>query len=263
MSHTYLDCVNKVLVNLRETAGQTAVNATAYTTLIGEFVNQAKETVEDSWQWSSLNSEVQFTTVLSQTKYFLDNAGVPAVTVVQGRYPTERSFVLKDDRNYDMVFDTTLASSLVLYQMTGIPRERATGDLYLAPARTPSNPYLFAYAWEYDSSTSAERAVFYMVNPPIASRTINVRMFCPQSEFIPGTDETTVMLCPWRPVVSLATALAMQERGEELGQSADLYFSRYNAELLRAQETDRLASKARFNDQLIVEQLGQNNWSLT
>jgi hypothetical protein len=261
--HTYLDLVNKVLVNLRETAGQTQVNATPYSTLIGEFVNQAKETVEDSWQWSALTSELQFTTVLQQTKYFLDAAAnSPAVTLIQGRNPDERSFVLKDDRNYDMCFDTTLVSSLVLYQLTAIPRERATGDLYLGNSRTASNPYLFSYTWELDQGSGVMRPTFYMVNPPVGSRIINMRMFVPQPEMIPGTNETTAILVPWRPIVSLATALAMQERGEELGQSADLYFTRYNAELLRAQETDRLASKQRFSDQLIVEELGQNNWSL-
>src|SRR5262249_4648751 len=98
--------------------------------------------------------------------------------------------------------------------------------------------------------------------PPYGGRTIACRMFIPQAELVPGTDESTALLVPWRPVVSLATALAMQERGEELGQSADLYFSRYNAELLRAQETDRNASKGRVSGQLNVGAVGQNNWSL-
>lgn len=262
MAHTYLDLVNKVLVNLRETAGQSQVNATQYTTLIGEFVNQAKETVEDHWRWSALTTELQFVTNVQQVYYPLDSAATgPSVTSNTGRYPDERSYVLKDDRDYDQAFDITLASSLVIYQMTAVARERSAGDIYLAGARTPSTPYLFSYTWEYSNVTNGMRPVFYMVNPPIANRTIAVRMFIPQPEMIPGANEATVILAPWRPIVSLATALAMQERGEELGQSADLYMARYQAELLRAEEKDRLTSHA--YDQLQVDYREGGGWSIT
>lgn len=252
-THTYLDMVNKVLVNLRENQ-VTAVNSTAYSTLIGEFVNQAKEAVEDSWRWRNLSTELAFVTQGSnQVLYPLtSSASSPPVSSTTTRYPDDRSYMLKDDRDNFMCFDTTLVSSLVLYQMSYVPRERATGDIYLAPGRTPSNPYLFTYSWEADVMN------FYMVNPPTVGRTITSRWIIPQSEFIPGTDENTIVLVPWRPIVSFATANAMRERGEELGQSADLYETRGNAELARAQENDR----AYGYDQLLVDDGNNNTWSL-
>lgn len=251
--HTYLDCVNKVLTNLRENT-VTAVNSTTYSSLIGEFVNNAKETVEDSWRWRNMTTELAFVTQGgNQILYPLTStAAAPPVTSNTGRYPDDRSYLLKDDRNKYQCYDTTSVASLVLYQMTYVPRERATGDMYLAPGRTVTNPYLFTYSWESNVMN------FYMVNPPYTGRTITSRWFIPQTEFVPGTDEATIVLAPWRPIVSLATANAMKERGEELGERADLYTDRYNAELLRAQELDR----ADGYDQLLVDDGQSGNWSL-
>ena len=252
-THTYLDVVNKVLVNLRENT-VSAVNATAYSTLIGEFVNNAKETVEDSWPWRNLATEMTFNTVGSQVKYLLDNNGTnsPLATSNTGRFPDDRSYILKDDKDNYQCFDTTSVASLVIYQLAYVPRERCEGDILLAPGRSQSQPYLFTYTWE------ANRPIFYMVNPPYDSRTILSRWCIPQSELVPGTDENTTLLVPWRPIVSLATANAMRERGEELGEKADLYETRYNAELIRAQENDR----AYANDQLKVDAVNVGGWSL-
>ncbi len=229
MAKTYLQLVNKVLVNLREaTVGDLSA---AYSQLIGEFVNQAKETVEDSWRWRILSSEIQLTTVAQQINYFLDLAATsPAVTLVSGNYPDERSALLKDDEGTYQAFDITQAGSLVVYQLRHTVREDQIISGYLAPARTQNIPYGFTYTME------GGRPQIFLVDPPPGSRVLSFRFCVPQPEFTTGTE---TLLVPWRPVVSLASALAMQERGEELGESADLYFSRYNSELIRAQENDR------------------------
>lgn len=259
---TYLQIVNAVLTNLRE-LNVTSVNASTYSQLIGEFVNIAKETVEDSWNWSVLETDITFTTVQgtgtpttgTQVAYFLDNISTnsPLATSSTGRFPDHRSYVLRDDFGKYNSFDVTLASSLVIYQLVMIPRERAAGDIYLAPARTVSTPYVFSYDWIMG------RPRYTLINPPYPGRIITTRFIIPQPAFIPGTDENTALLVPWRPVISLATAMAMQERGEELGQSADLYMARYNSELTRAQELDRGYAR----DYLYSQDMNQNTgWSL-
>jgi hypothetical protein len=239
VAKTYLQLVNKVLVNLREaTVGDMTA---AYTQLLGEFVNQAKETVEDSWRWRILTSEVQVTTVAQQIQYYLDAAAnSPAVTLVSGNYPDERAQLLKDDEDHYQAFDITGASSNVVYQLSHTAREDQVLSGYLAPARSQNIPYAFSYTME------GGRPSIYLVDPPPVGRVLAFRFCAPQTEFGVGTE---TLLVPWRPVVSMATALAMQERGEELGESADLYFSRYNSELLRAQENDRDGSY----DQLLVD----------
>jgi hypothetical protein len=50
---TYLELVNKVLTRLREDT-VTTVDYNDYSTLIGEFVNDAKKEVESAWLWSCL-----------------------------------------------------------------------------------------------------------------------------------------------------------------------------------------------------------------
>ena len=62
MSKTYLELINNVLSRLREPAVG-SVTANTYTTLIGQYVNDAKEVVEDSWSWSVLETPVSFSLV--------------------------------------------------------------------------------------------------------------------------------------------------------------------------------------------------------
>lgn len=243
MSKTYLQLINKVLVNLRETV-VTDLSAT-YTQLVAEFVNLAKETVEDSWRWRILTNELRITTTANGVTYPLTLAGGATNVTTAGVYPDERSFVLKDDKNNSQAFDITQIASNVLYPIRQVAKEDLQGDIYLAPSRSQSLPYMFAYSMEGGTPT------IYLSDPPPASRLCAFRMCIPQAEFTAGTE---VLSVPWRPVVSFATGLAMQERGEELGQSADLYITRYNAELIRAQELDRDFSY----DQLLVNGTGNN-----
>jgi hypothetical protein len=74
---------------------------------------------------------------------------------------------------------------------------------------------------------------------------MEVRMVVPQAELVSDTD---LMIVDYRAVVSLATALAMQERGEELGTNSDLYMAAYADELTRAINTDREQGTVRFKN---------------
>ena len=48
---TYLDAINRVLRRLREDE-VSSVTSTAYSKLIGDYVNDAVRLVEDAWDWS-------------------------------------------------------------------------------------------------------------------------------------------------------------------------------------------------------------------
>lgn len=229
---TYLQLINKVFVNLRETA--VADLSAAYTNLIGEFVNVAKETVEDTIQWRALSSEVRFTTIASQVAYYVDQAAAaPAATLVSGNWPDQRSFVMQDDSNNDQAWDITNVGTNVLYPLVKTSRESVVANGYTAAATSVTQPYKFAF------TTEGGRPSIILSDPPMGSRLLAFRMCVPQVELAVISD---VMIIPWRPVVLLATCLAMQERGEQLGASADLYMSQYNMALLREQEKDRDSS---------------------
>ena len=55
---TYLELVNGVLRRLRENQVET-VAETSYSVLIGDFVNDAKQLVEDSHSWSALRTAIE------------------------------------------------------------------------------------------------------------------------------------------------------------------------------------------------------------
>ena len=67
---TYLNLVNNVLRRLREDTVTTVTNNT-YSTMVGDFVNDAKELVETAWDWSALRSTLTITTVADDYTYSL------------------------------------------------------------------------------------------------------------------------------------------------------------------------------------------------
>ena len=71
---TYLQLINDVLIRLRET--QVSTNSeTAYSTLIGKFVNDAKRQIEDAYGWNVLGTTVTITTNANDHIYSLTGAG--------------------------------------------------------------------------------------------------------------------------------------------------------------------------------------------
>lgn len=65
---TYLEAINKVLRRLREDE-VTSPDATAYSKLIGEFVNDAVKIVENAWDWNELRTTRPLTTSASVSSY--------------------------------------------------------------------------------------------------------------------------------------------------------------------------------------------------
>jgi hypothetical protein len=71
---TYLELVNDVLTRLRETNVST-VSETAYSALVGKFVNDAKRQIEDAYTWNVLNQTITVTTTSGTSSYSLTGAG--------------------------------------------------------------------------------------------------------------------------------------------------------------------------------------------
>lgn len=228
MSLTYLQAVQKVLLNLRESP-ITDLSA-VYSQLIGEFVNQAKEKVEAVHRWKGLSTSLTFTTVQSQTSYVLSPTASPAVASTSGNFPLdERSQILTDEEDNQQVFDITTATQGGLIRLRRISREREVALNTFLANQSPVQPNGFSYSYENG------QPVFFLVGAPNGSRAMQLRMKVPQTQFSTGAE---VFLTPWRPIVSYATFLAMEERGEELSEKSSLYLDRHNQELERAIEVD-------------------------
>jgi hypothetical protein len=71
---TYLECVNRVLVRLRENE-VTTVNENPYSKLIGALVNVVKVEVEDAWNWSALRTTLTAITTTPLFNYVLTGSG--------------------------------------------------------------------------------------------------------------------------------------------------------------------------------------------
>lgn len=211
---TYLQLVNKVLGLLRE--AQVPAVSGDYALLIGEYVNQAKEKVENAWKWRAL----QMTYVIPNVSRTSSLVSGGPISPVPSRYPDERAYLLRDKRSRPLVFDSTIPTNT--YQL----REYTTpqgiyNDLPGAGATFTNIPDGFYFV-------AGQSPSLILTQTPNPSRSITLVMVVPQDEFTLGTE---TLLVPWRPVVSLAYALANDERGEELGQDGQLLFNKANDDL--------------------------------
>jgi hypothetical protein len=229
---TFLQLVNRVLVNLRESTVATV--AVGYPQLVATYVNKAKEKVEDAWQWRSLVIPATFTTVIGQQSYVLTSTGTPTVTVA--RDPDERAYIARNTDDEAQVFAT---NPPVVARLDEYAYEDLIGENRESAPLVNQIPYAFAY------TTPNNIPTLFLARGPDAAYTMEVRMVVPQAELVSDTD---LMIVDYRAVVSLATALAMQERGEELGTNSDLYMAAYADELTRAINTDREQGTVRFKN---------------
>ena len=195
----YRSIINKVLRRLREDTvaadwiGDLAdSDADDYQKLIGDFVNEAKQIVEDAWSWSFLRSLQTITTSASTATYAIPSA-------------TNRTTILQviDDSN-----------DLVVPQMSD-------ADFYnfTFVGTTQTGTPLFYRLNGTDIS-------FYPT--PDAAYTIKVHMVLPQDDL---TEATTTLTVPEQPVVLGAYSLALAERGEDGGTTASIAGGRFEKAL--------------------------------
>ena len=189
---TYVQLVNAVLRRLRESEVTTAVgNADSYTKLIGDFVNDAKRIVEDSWDWSSLRNTFTVDTQANIFNYTIVGVGSASKTLD----------VLNDTSN---VFMKQASSSWM-------------NNAFLnqdPPKSTPSY-----YSWNgFDSNGNLQVDVF-----PIPDGVYSLR-FNMVDRTAPFTADSDVLNVPSAPVIHYAVALASRERGDTGGTSSqELY----------------------------------------
>jgi hypothetical protein len=191
---TYLDLVNKVLLRLRESPVSTVQgtgNSNTYARLIGEFVNEAKSQVEAAWDWSALRTTLSATTSAGVFNYELNGS--------QNNFKVLH--VLNDTSNIEMMYkDATWFDNefLMADPQRGIP----------------------AYYNFNGVSTDGDTQVDIY---PIPDGAYNLR-FNVTLRNLPLSADADNMVIPSRPVILLATAMAIEERGEDGGQqSANAY----------------------------------------
>lgn len=187
----YLTLVNNVLRRLREDE-ITVINQSSYATLIGDFVNDAKVSVEEAWDWTSLRTSLSITTSNNVNEYTLTGFG--------------------DNFKYIKLLDTSNNITVPYQTKEWIDVQNNSTDTPLK-----GKPIYFSFT-ELDSNGDM-KIVLYPT--PDAAYTLRMDAVVRQA---PLTLATDVIKAPWMPVMHLAVAFATRERGETGGTSAAEYF---------------------------------------
>lgn len=202
---TYLELVNDVLTRLRETNVST-VSETAYSALIGKFVNDAKRQIEDAYTWNCLSQTVTVTTTSGTSSYALTGVG-------------------QKFRVIDAINTTSLVS------LTDIPFVDMNRKLnFGSPSQSIPTEYCFNGV---DGSGDTKVSLFPVPNGVF---TLLFDVVVPQAAL--SSDSTSVKVLDYL-VAQSAYARALIERGEDGGTSSSEAYA-----LFRGMLSDAIATES-------------------
>lgn len=193
---TYLQLVNMVLRRMREKEVDD-VQATSYSKLIGDLLNDVKTEVEMAWNWDALRTTALVTTEAEYFNYVLEGA-------IQG---TRLIDAWNDTKQIALTpMSTRLAEYRFLTQRsTNFPTSYNFNGL-------DSRGFLQVDVWPI----------------PDAQYDLTFNLIVPQIRL--DVNEEPVLV-PWQPVVEGTVARAIQERGEDGGTTFEAAYGRYQQAL--------------------------------
>jgi hypothetical protein len=183
---TYLQLVNAVLRKLREEE-VTTVDESDYSKLVGDFVNDAKRLVEDTWDWTGLRHTYTITTTIDDPLYSLSGFNTRS-KILYVHNETKNLTIAQEalQRIRQLNLESQGASGpVVYYAVDGLD---INGDAQIRFFRTPAEVETFSV---------------YTVK-----RTGDL------------TTDSETTLVPDSPIIQWAYSYALRERGETGGQSA-------------------------------------------
>jgi len=213
MAKTLLQLTNEVGKNLRRSTGSTYTSITqnADVVFIVQAINEAKRMVEDDWESDLLIKPITFSSVASTHTYDTSDLAVvtsdPTVT-------TDRSAIIRDKQRYKMQFYDVTDNP---FQMLECSREYAQRCETLSTVDVATPSFVAVYP-------STNGLLVHFPYAPSGVRNYKFYAKIPQDDL---ADASTEIEVPWRPVVLAATALAADERGEELGLDSKTWWDQY------------------------------------
>jgi hypothetical protein len=195
---SYLSLVNDVLIRLREPA-VTTINENVLSKLVSKFVNDAKRQVEDAYNWNALTSTLTAETTDGVFNYVLVGSGA-RFKVIEVFNQNDRHFLVnKSSRQMTQNFigsEVPQIGSPIFYNFNGTD---SNGDTQVDLFPVPNKAY-----------------------------TIFFNLYIPQEELVADSD---TMFVPKEPVVLLALARSLVERGEDGGLTSSESFNLYRTVL--------------------------------
>lgn len=207
---TYIQMVNAVLRRLREKEVATVQglpNQNTYARLIGDFINESKTMVENSWDWSALRTTMTITTEQDVFNYILTGSRnrfevLNVINDTDDRFLQYQPSAWFDQRY--LMNDPVTTGSPAYYNFNGVDANGDTQvDLYPKPDGV------------------------YEVRFNVVKREIDLEA------------DADKVLIPSRPIILFAYAMAIEERGEDGGQS-----SQYAYQVAQTTLSDEIAFDA-------------------
>jgi len=191
---TYLDLVNNVLRRLRETE-VSSVQSNSYSKLIGDLINDAKDLVETSWDWSALRTTLTITTTADVFNYSLTGSqnNIKELNVLNDTSNLIMQYQTNNWFDSQFLLGNPVSGAPMYYTYNGVDTD---GDTLIDIYPKPDGVY-------------------------------SLRFNCALRNGDLSADTDTIKI-PAMPVVHLAVAFASRERGETGGTSSAEYFSMAN-----------------------------------
>lgn len=228
---TRLTILNKILRKLRETEATTVADS-AYTKLLGQFINDGMDEVSENHDWTSLNHEIVVSLTASTFEYDLTDTSEKSQLLFDN---DERpvAFLFDDVNDTDTNGQMRLISEAKRYR--NYQGDRSLENL---------EPIDFSLVMAADGDNWLIR----LWPAPSASRTLRINFWTPQAELtLTSADDSTEIIIPNRPVELYAYGMALNERGEELGEPGNLAERNYLNALGAAKEND-MHGRIRVNE---------------
>ena len=198
---TLLECVNKVLIKLRERE-VSSTSASEYSKLVTQLVNETRREVEDAWNWITLRNTVTLTTEADVSQYTLTGVGNSRFKLLG---------VVNDTTNVDL----TNANANALTAM------------FLTGSTATHEPQFFGF----NGFDSANDPIIDLYPIPDGEYDIRFNMILPQNDLV---GSNTAIKVPGHIVVLGAYAKALAERGEDASSSYEVAMGQYTGALSAA-----------------------------
>ena len=200
---TFLELVNKVLVRLREDQVATS-DETTYSTLIAEFVREALSEVEDARAWNALRTTITVPTVSGSYSYSLTGAGA----------------------SYEILY---IHENTLDYDVGKAPSAQWMTHQLLSGADNAQPQY-----YDINGSDDSGDPVINVYPVPDAVYSLDVAIKVKTQSAV----DATVILIPTLPIILRAYALALDERGDDAGDTLVAIERRYERALADATTYD-------------------------
>jgi hypothetical protein len=189
--------VNNILKRLRERE-VSSVNENSYSSLIGVLINDAKREVEDSWDWSALRTTLSVVTSADTFNYEL-NSSQNRMKVLDVVNDTDDLFMKYADAHW-------------------------MNRMFLATATEKGSPVYYSF-----NGVSSDGDTLVDLYPiPDAAYTLRFNVVQREADLLTDSATTTV---PTQPILLLAYAKAIEERGEDGGVGASSAYATANRSL--------------------------------